>query len=468
MKERFMNTMPNRRDALKLGGLALAGTCLDQIIWPLKISAAGQSTPRGTARNCIVIEMSGAISPQDTWDYKETPLQPKDLDIRKVSSDVVLSKTLFPNMIDRWNEVSLVRSMRAPELQHFNGQYHTQTGRVLAPALAKEIPAFGSIVAYELEKQRRETDTFPTYISTSLITARAGSIGAGFLPPRFTAFDLAADTVFETFGGGDEGSNPALEERWSWLSAISEVSERDRMSLGTKVSDYKAYYENGYRILNDPRWNKVFKLTEQDKQRYGDDQYGLGLILARNLLAADAGTRFVYIYDSPQDWDAHAKIFDKSSRRNHYFTCQRWDKGFASLLTDLAAVPGHAPGKTMLDETLIVATSEFGRTPEINPVMGRHHWRFSYTTLFAGGGVKGGRVIGKSDANGGYNVETGWKHPEQPAMDNAVATIYSALGIDWKKRVTNTPSGRDYDYVQSAPIGGSEFIATDSIDELFV
>jgi uncharacterized protein (DUF1501 family) len=174
----------------------------------------------------------------------------------------------------------------------------------------------------------------------------------------------------------------------------------------------------------------------------------------------------VYIYDGDR-WDQHAKIFDRSQRLNHYVNAVRWDKGFASLLADLSATPGTQAGKTMLDETLVVSTSEFGRTPDINPVLGRHHWRFSYTSLLAGGGVKGGRVLGKSDAQGAYNVETGWKHKEQPFMDNIVATMYSALGIDWLKRVTNTPSGRDYDYVQSAPIGGAEFIATDAIDELF-
>jgi uncharacterized protein (DUF1501 family) len=148
--------------------------------------------------------------------------------------------------------------------------------------------------------------------------------------------------------------------------------------------------------------------------------------------------------------------------------CERFDRGFASLIKDLSSLPGRAPGKTLLDETIIVATSEFGRTPAINAVAGRDHYRQVYTTLFAGGGVKGGRVIGKTNEDGSAVVETGWKHRVQPYMDNCVASIYSALGIDWLKVIENTPSGRSYEYVQTAPIGGSEFISDDEIAELFV
>ena len=103
----------------------------------------------------------------------------------------------------------------------------------------------------------------------------------------------------------------------------------------------------------------------------------------------------------------------------------------------------------------------------MNAVAGRDHYRQAYTTLFAGGGVRGGRVIGKTNEDASAVVETGWKHRQQPYMDNCVASIYSALGIDWMKVIENTPSGRSYEYVQTAPIGGTEFISNDEIAELF-
>ena len=467
MERRLGEVLPARREVLAWGGLALAGMWVDRIVWPLRVRAAGKANPRATARNCILIEMGGGISQVDCWDFKETRRQPKDLDVRKVSSEVYLPKTLFPKLIDQMHEVALVRSLRAPELVHFNGQYHTQAGRALNAAIAREIPAFGSVIAYELESQRRESDTFPTYVSTTLTKGFCGPIGSGFLPSRFTGLDLDATTVLDMFSGRDSaGVDRLLEERWRLAEGLARLSAAERASLGEKASDHEAFYRNGYRILNDPRWAGLLRVTREEKRRYGSDEYGLGLILARNLIAADAGTRFVYVYDGNR-WDQHTGIFDRQAPYHHYGNCYRFDKGFVSLLEDLQSTPGSQPGKTLLDETLIVAASEFGRTPQINQLRGRHHWRFVYTSLFAGGGVKGGRVIGRTDDVAGYCVDTGWKHAEQPQMDNVVATIYSALGIDWMKVIDNTPSGRSYHYIETAPVGGAEFISGDAIDELF-
>lgn len=468
MDRRVTDLLPTRRDVLKFGGLALAGGWAGQIAWPLRVEAAGKANPRKTARNCILIEMGGAISQMDCWDFKETKWTPKDLDVRKVDSvsDLYLSRTLFPSLHEVMDRCSVVRTMRAPELVHFNGQYHTQAGRALNVAIAKEIPAFGSVISYELEKERKDTDTFPTYVSTFLSKSRVGAIGSGFMPTRFTGLDLDPLTVFETFGGNREGMNRLLEQRWRLLTSMAEASVAERASLGVKARAYRDFYEEAHRLLTDDRWSSVFVATDEEKARYGADEFGLGCIIARNLLAKDAGTRFIYVYDGDR-WDHHSYIFDKSKPLNHYVTCKRLDKGLVSLIKDLASMPGKEAGKSMLDETMVVVTSEFGRTPQMNPVQGRDHWRFVYSSLFAGGGVKGGQLIGKTDAEAAYCLETGWNHKEQPEMDNAVATIYSALGIDWRKAVTNTPSGRTYDYVQTAPLGASEYISDDEIAVLF-
>jgi hypothetical protein len=466
MERRLMDLLPNRRDALKWGGIALTGTCLDRVVWPLKVSAAGKTNPRGVARNIIFIDMGGAITQMDCFDFHETHTTPKDLDVRKVNSELYLSKTLFPNLIDHIDKVALVRSMRAIGLLHFNGQYHTQAGRTLNVAIAKEIPAWGSVIAYELQSQRRETDTFPTYIGSYVAKNRAGVLSAGFLPPQFTVMDLDPMSVFNVFGGNSGGVDRLLEERWKILSSYSELVESTRTEMGKKAEDYRVFYHDAYKVIGDPRWSNVFNVTDEDRQRYGDDEYGRGVIVARNLIKADAGTRVVYVYDGDR-WDQHEQIFDRRAKLNHYVNCLRFEKAYVSLLTDLQASPGHAPGKTLLDETMIVATSEFGRTPKMNPAFGRDHWRFVYTSLFAGAGVKGGRIIGKSDAEGAYCVDPGWQHKEQPWMDNIVATMYSALGIDWRKRIDNTPSGRTYEYVQTAPLGGSEFQSDDEIAEVF-
>ena len=463
-----MVSKPTRREILKFGGMALAATAADQLGWPKLLSASSRAQPRRTARNCIFIELPGAISPMECWDLKETKETPKDLDVQHVVGDLFISKTLFPNFRSWAPRTTFVRSMRAPELAHFTGQYHTQTGRSLNQAVAKEIPAFGSVVAAELDEERRDTDAFPTYMSMGLGNARVGAIGAGFFPPQFTGIDLDPNSAFENFGStSGSTADRVLVERYDALLKLSEVSPAVRSSLGDKASDYRAFYENAYRILDDLRWKSVFDVSEEEKNRYSNG-FGKGCILAKNIIAADAGTRFVYVIDGRQPWDHHSFIFDRSKKSNHYVECLAWDNAFSNLIKDLSAMPGVEPGNTLLDETLVVAASEFGRMPYMNNVEGRDHYGETFTTLFIGGGVKKeAQIIGATNEDCSKCIDTGWKHREQPAMDNVIGTVYSALGIDWTKRYENTPSGRAYDYVQTAPIGGGEIISGDTIDEIF-
>ena len=104
----------------------------------------------------------------------------------------------------------------------------------------------------------------------------------------------------------------------------------------------------------------------------------------------------------------------------------------------------------------------------MNPVGGRDDYDTAYAGLYAGGGVIGGRIIGETDKDGGKVIDDGWAHPGQPFMDNTAATIYSALGIDWKKTVKNTPSGREYMYVDTVNLGGSMMMVNEDIRALFV
>ena len=450
--------------------MAMAGAATGVNV-PLKVQAQAKTKPLGTARNAIFIQLTGAMSQMDCWDLKETKWTPKDLDPVKVWGDLYLSKTLFGRLImsKQMQNISFVRSMKAKELVHFNGQYHCQTGRALNVAVGKEIPAFGSIIAKELDSQRRQSDTFPTYVSVNLRQDRVGPIGSGFLPVAFTGMDLDPAVVFDVFGGANDGAaEKDLERRWRALERMSEVSPRSR-TLGDKANDYRTFYDYAYRILNDPRWPKVFNITDQDKQRYGFGIVGQNFLLARNVLKADAGARFVYISETDNfGWDYHSSIYDKTRPTNLYVSADRYDKAFPALLEDLASTPGHAPGKSLLDETLVVASSEFGRTTYVNNAAGRDHYDQVFASGLIGGGVKGQRILGKTDELAGKCLETGWASNRQPVIDNLVATIYSVLGIDWRKKVENTPSGRPYEYVQLAPIGSSEVINPNPIEELFV
>ena len=457
-----------RREMLKWAGLAAAGSFVGPFP-QLEVYAQGRSTPAGTARNAIMIEMSGAISPMDCWDLKDTKMTPKDLDPQRIWSDFSLSRTLFPKliasrMIDR---CSFVRSMLGRELIHLTGQYRVQTGRSINPAVAKEIPGFGSVIAYELDAQRRETDTFPTYMSTNLSRNSTGLIGAGFLPNRATGVDLDTSFVFNVFGGGDAAAREQLQRRWEVRKRLTDISGADNARLGAQVSPFEVFYDYAFGIVTDPRWSNVFQVSDAERDRYGRNQLGDGLVLAKNLLKADAGTRFVYISESiggNGPWDFHAGIYDRARPQNIYTKSWEWDQAFTALLQDLQAAPGRERGKTLLDETIIVSTGEFGRTPNFNTGLGRDHYDKTFTSLLAGGGIKGQRVIGRTNDDCSACIDNGWNHREQPQIDNLVATIYSALGIDWRKKVENTPSGRAYYYVQSAPIGSNTLVAQDHID----
>ena len=466
MQKTVSDLLPARRDLLKIGGYGILGAFANQVFWPVQARAAGKTNPRGCARYVIVIELAGAISHIDTFDFKEGEGTPKDLDIRKVRNELNLSWKLFPELSKEMDKITIVRSMRSHEVVHFRGQYYTQAGRPLNPAQAPEIPSIGSVVASELEHLRRETDTFPTYVGCNLDTSGCGALSTGFLPPRHSVLDIDLKT-----GGGAnavEGDALALlQERYRLLGELDKAMSESRAGRDRSFTGFRSFQESAYQILGDSRWPKVFQMSAEERQRYGDNQVGLGCLFARNLVNADAGTRYIHIVHP--DWDHHKAIFDHSQKSNHYIRCNEFDRAMASLLRDLSATPSpREQGKTLLDETMVVMATEFGRVPgPLNGIAGRHHYNEAYLSLYAGGGVKGGRIIGNTDIDGAKVIDTGWKFKKmQPRTENLYASIYSALGIDWRKEITNTPSKRAYRYVDV--LGATEFVPDDEIADLFV
>jgi len=249
----------------------------------------------------------------------------------------------------------------------------------------------------------------------------------------------------------DQKAVELLEERWRLLTELRK-SERDRVaSYGAEMASYESFYETAHRLLTDQRWPDAFQIREEDRKRYGNTSVGISCILSRNVLAQDAGTHYIHICHP--GWDHHVKIWDKKASSNHYMLCDEFDPAFSSLLDDLATIRSKTdPSKTLLDETLVVAVGEFGRTPgALNNMDGRDHYNKCYPALFAGAGVKGGLVLGRTDSEGAKCLETGWKNKEQPRTENVVATMYSALGIDWTKEIV-TPSQRPIRLSEGEPI----------------
>ena len=188
-------------------------------------------------------------------------------------------------------------------------------------------------------------------------------------------------------------------------------------------------------------------------------------MLSRNLLRADAGTRFILA--SHGGWDHHGNIY-KENTRNHPVLIRELDVAYTSLIKDLASLPSkQSPGKTLLEETLVVCMGEFGRTPGApsETRQGREHYMQVHAGMFAGGGLKKGAVIGKTDEQGGKIVDAGWEAQRPIYMEDITCTIYSALGIDWTKTVENTPSGRSFHYVE--PASGTKYVGFKPVQEFF-
>jgi hypothetical protein len=217
--------------------------------------------------------------------------------------------------------------------------------------------------------------------------------------------------------------------------------------------------------MNDPRVPEIFRLPAEETDRYGKCSLGNSLLLARNLLRANAGTRFVFANHS--GWDHHGEIY-KANTRNHPTLMRELDAAFCNLVKDLEATPSpQTPGKSLLDETLIVCMSEFGRTPGAisETRQGREHHIHVHSGMFAGGGVVKDAVIGKTDEPGCQVVDSGWALKRPIYIEDVACTIYSALGIDWTKTLDNTPSGRPFHYVE--PASGTTYMDFQPIDVLF-
>jgi hypothetical protein len=296
----------------------------------------------------------------------------------------------------------------------------------------------------ELESQRREDDSFPTACGLGLEGSRAGVIPPGFLPSRYSTMDIHPASGLDSMAF-DPAKGGQLTERWDLLGELSEATTGKNALMGKDMAQYRDFFHYAYKMLKDPRWTAALQMTDEEKKRYGSTTFGNGAILARNLIAANAGTRYCHVYSG--GWDQHSDIWKPNG--GHFANCAMFDSAFASLVEDLSATPSKAtPGKTLLDETLVVVMGEFGRTPgPLNWVKGRDHWNKTFPVVFIGGGAAPGRIVGRTDSEGRFPADMGWDHKDQPWIENVYATIYSALGIDWGKSLEGTWSGRTFFYI---------------------
>jgi hypothetical protein len=419
----FKQAHCTRRAALTIGGLGLSGLSLPGLLRAESATGASQ----GKARSCILLFQFGGPSQFESFDPK--PDAPAEIRgefgvIATRNPSLVIGEHL-PKLAALADHFSLVRSVHHDRGSHNSGAYYSLTGRrpqvdlVTSNAAATDFPCPGAVVDY----LRRDAHLAPTAVSLPTMIAdgpfRTPGEFAGFLgklhdplfitqnpdDPKFSVDQLALP---------DGVSIDRLRDRNAILSRLSATAR-----LGEQIAavcDMDAYQQRAVDLLTSPTTRQALSIGEEPaavRERYGRNQYGQSVLLARRLI--EAGVRFVTVYYSAGigGWDTHKDNFKtlKESR------LPQTDLALSALIEDLSA-------RGLLDETLILWTGDFGRTPKVNKDAGRDHWPPCQTVLMAGGGVRGGVLVGSSDKTGAYPLSD----PKTP--DEVMATVYYSLGID--------------------------------------
>jgi hypothetical protein len=446
-----------RRRFFQLAGAGLTGSYLlgQQPSSPVIVSQ--NMATKNTAKNCIFILLTGAISPRDSWNLKVTSDINAAVQSRMAPTminDVNWPVGIFPKLGQHLGDIALVRSMSAWALVHSLAQTWAQIGRNPAAALGNIAPNIGSVVAIEKDKERKPGQVFPAFVALN----SGGGIGNGYLSANYAPFRLNQPSGTNGTAGipGTTNSNGqgVFNTMFSRLHQIDDPL-RTNSPFGTPLQDYDAFYSAAKGMMYNPAVTQAFTFSAADSQRYGVNNagtsFGNSCLVAKQILAADQGTRFIQI--SLGSWDMHADIYGlQNPNGNNMFTMgPQLDGGVAALIDDLKAAG-------QFDNTLIVMVGEFGRTPGISGAGGRDHYLL-LSAMLAGGGISGGKVIGATNADNSAVTDYGWAGssgnpaPRYIRPEDIESTIYSALGIDWTTIRYDDPFKRGFEYVPFASTG---------------
>ncbi len=430
-----------RRDFLQVGALGALGLTMSKFA---RLQALGAVDTRQSDKACIMIFNLGAPSQLDTWDMK--PDAPSEIrgpfkPIKTNNPDIQISE-IFPLHAKLADKFSLVRTCyHTAAAVHDTGHQMMQTGRLFTGGINP--PHAGCALEF---LRGRKTELPAHVILPEPMGPTGGNLphgqDAGFLGKTFDPFVLNADPATKDFKVPDllppkEIGEVRLQRRRDLRAVVDDAVKNFEASESAKLMD--ANFANAYRLMTSVKAREAFDLTrepEKVRERYGMTRFGQCCLLARRLV--EAGVRFVTIntfltvFDEIT-WDIHGSKPFTSIAGMKDIVAPMYDQGYSALLEDLAQ-------RGLLDNTMVCNLAEFGRTPRINPAGGRDHWPQCWTVYFAGGGVKGGRVVGKSDEIGGYPAE----RPVKPS--EIAATIYHSLGLDLEAHLPG-PNGRPFPLV---------------------
>lgn len=438
----------SRREVLRIGGLGAAGLSLSDL---LRRPASAEAAPAvGKAKSCIVLFLMGGPPQHSTWDPK--PEAPDEVrgEFKPISTTVpgMHIGELLPETAKLAEHLCLLRAMHTGDNAHSSSGYYMFTGvphqpmnrENANPGAPNNWPNYASII----RQLQPGTTSLPAAVRLPHhIWNTDGSVwpgqAAGFLGSANDPWLFRCEPASESFQIPEFSLPEALSfDRFEQRRRL--LSEVDRHVAGARIQSdalgqYDGATDQAFDLLTAPKARAAFRLSDEPKQvrdRYGHSQFGQSVLLSRRLV--EAGVRLVQVNwfrspDEPSDapcWDSHAR----EAMRLKTVLVPPFDQAYSALLTELIE-------RNMLDETLVVCLSEFGRSPKIDANGGRGHWGNVFSISLAGGGIRGGTIYGASDAIGG--------EPKNDVVMPAdlLATIFHCLGLSPSTEM-HDPLGRPF------------------------
>jgi hypothetical protein len=422
-----------------LGGLGLALPDLFRIrarASEVRLPGVGGRT-EGKAKSVIQIILPGGLAHQESWDPKpEAPIEYRGpLGVVKTKLPGVVFSENLSHCAQIADKITVVRSVTGHIPDHAQATYQMFTGYLPTPAIMH--PSLGAVLSQEFGPR----NNLPAYVGVPDVPDAGGT---GYLSSKYGAFELGADPGQKNFQVKDislpKGVTPDRFDRRRTAREALEDHFKTLESNPAELDAMNEFYQQAYKMISSPAARKAFsldgepdpmvKLYGEYKNPRGGQPISIGrqLMLARRLV--EAGVRLVTVmYHGTDGWDNHLRIKDAVSNGMPAF-----DHALAGLITDLDQ-------RGLLDSTLVMVTSEFGRTPKVNENAGRDHWARVYSQVLAGGGITRGQIYGASNATASE------PDTDPVTVENFLATVYGQLGIKADDRLL-APGGRPIDIVR--------------------
>ena len=427
---------PSRRLFLQTAGGALGAFCAG---WSQ--AAAGQPARQGTARSVILIFNCGGPSHLDLWDPKPAASDSVRGPFHSIDTKVpgIQVTELIPKLARWTDKLAIVRTVHHTHSGHNSGMHWSIVGRpykrddTLMNPSPNDYPSLGTLVGW-LAQRDGYSGAVPPYVITpyphcdSTVYVTPGQFG-GCLGVRYDPYVLdadpnAADFRVRNLGLQDGMTADRFSER---MGLFDQFAGSTRPVTGSTAGDFDIFQSRAASMVFSGDAARAFDLSQEPasvRDRYGRHQWGQSHLLARRL--AEAGAPFVTTVNGRSIiWDTHKDNFDRMKKS----LVPPMEQAYVALLEDLQE-------RGLLDTTLVVWMGDFGRTPMINKDAGRDHWPQCYSVVLAGGGIRGGQVIGQSDSTGAFPRV----RPVTPA--DIHATIFKALGYDPQGITYPTADGR--------------------------